>query len=545
MASESSKRLRGIRSNVRFRTMTRNIGGMRENRAERFMSPDEAVSIINMHSESEGSWTAHQIGYTNKNETAYQSGAAFQGLHWFTTPSGTDYLVGAINGKFTSYNDSTFAETELNASAVFNTTANVDFQVFRGIVFASDGVNNPRTYDGSSETAATGWPVDTSYNKPKYMEVHNGRMAFANLENNPSLVIFSDVGDGESFTTGASNASDYLAVQVNQGDGQAITGIKSVYVPQSNDTFLLVAKERSLFVITGRSAVAIDDDVFTVVQVNGTYGCVNNKSMVQVGNDIIMLGELPGGGYSFFSYSTALQNGTFQPVLIGSDKVNETLKGISRSALDKCYGVHLPARREVVFGIPTGGATTVNKWVVYKYPGSQDELPKWSIRTGITHTTGLVYKDKIYFGTTDGYLSEWFTASTYDGSPIDWEYESPFMDIGSEGQNKRIPTIFGHFKASINANATLTSQWLGGGNNNRRSVSRPLSAQDDAAVYNIAVYGVSRYGVRVERKLPFKVYGNGERVKFTVSGNTTTNGGPEFLGLTYFTEYGGPSHSAN
>lgn len=545
MSRASSRAIRGIRSNVRYRKQTQNIGGVRQNRAERYMNASEAVSIINMHSESEGSWTAHNVGYTHLNETAYQSGADFQGLHWFTEPDGTDHLLGAINGKFTKYNESTFAETELNASAVFSTSTLVDFQTFQGLAFACDGSANPRTYDGSTEGAAGGWPVATTYNNPKYMEAHNGRLAFGNIQNNPSLVIFSDVGDGETFTTGASTAADYAAIQVNAGDGQVITGLKSVYVPQTNDTYLLVAKERSLYAITGRSAVASDSDVFTVVQVNGTFGCVNNQSMVQVGNDVMMLGELPGGGYGIFSYTTALQNGTLQPILVGSDKITETLKGISRSAVDKCYGVHLPQRREVVFGIPTNGSSTVNRWVVYKYPASNDETPKWSIRTEVIHPVGMVFKDKIYFGSDDGYLSQWFTSPTYNGSPINWEYESPYIDLGNEGQFKRVPTVFGHFKSSINSIVTLASTWLGGGNNNSRGVSKPLSPQDGAAVYNVARYGQARYGSQVERKVPFKTYGNGERVKYTVRGNTTPNGGPEFLGLTYFIEYGGTSHTYN
>lgn len=543
--TQRSRRLRGIRPNIRFRGLVRNISGVREDRAERYMSPDEAVEIINMHSEAEGSWTAHNVGYENQNATAYQSGSSFQGLHWYTEPDGTDHLVGAINGKFTEYNESSYAETELNASAVFATDSLVDFQTFQGLVFACDGSANPRTYDGTSESAAGGWPVDSSYNNPKYLEVHNGRLAFANLQNNTSLVVFSDIGDGESFTTGGGAASNYAAIQIDNGNGQAITGLKSVYIPQTNDTYLLVAKERSLYAITGRSAVVSDADAFAVIKVNDTYGCVNNQSMVQVGNDVIMLGELPGGGFGFISYSTALQNGTLQPVLLGSDRISKTLGGISRSALSKCYGVHLPARREVIFGIPTGGSSTVNKWVVYKYPSAQDEVAKWSVRTGITHPAGLVYKNKVYFGTTNGYLSDWFTSSTYDGTTINWEYEYPYVDLGGEGQHKRIPTVFGHFKASINTSATLSSKWLGGGNNNSRGVSKNLSAQSSAAVYNTAIYGTDRYGAQVERKVPFKTYGNGERVKFTVRGNTTTAGGPEFLGLTYFIEFGGTSHAYN
>lgn len=538
-----NKQLRGIRPNVKYRPATLNTGGVRQNRAERFMTMSDATIIKNMHSESEGSWTAHNIGYTNKNATVYESGASLQGLHWYIEPDGTEHLLAAANGKLLSINASTYAATVLAASPGIGTATKVDFTTFRGLTFYCDGtVSAPRTYDGTTETGSGGWPVDTVYNTPKYVEIHNGRLAYANMNGYASTVIFSDIDDGESFTTGGAAAGDYAAVEVGPGDGQRITGIKSVYVPQTNDTYLLVAKERSLYAITGRSAVSADADAFAVVLVNSGYGCVDGGAMVQIGNDVIMLGELPGGGFGFVSYTTAMQNGTLQPTFMGSDMVRDTLRSLNRGATGACYGFHVPSRREVLFGIPTGSSTTVNQWVVYKYPANQDETAKWSIRTDVMHTCGLVFQDRILAGTTNGYISQWFTNPTYNGTPIQWEYEFPYTDLGSEGQFKRITTSFAHFRASIDADVTFKAIWLNGGNNNQAAVSQPLSAQASAAIYGTAVYGVDRYGQAVERKLPFKTFGNGERLKYNIKGQTTANGGPEFLGLTLFVEYGGPSH---
>ena len=83
----NSKQLRGIRQNVRFQSLTQNVGGLIKNRADRFLPPSAAVTIENMHATSEGSWTARNIGYSNKNETAYQSGATMTGLIWYTDSS--------------------------------------------------------------------------------------------------------------------------------------------------------------------------------------------------------------------------------------------------------------------------------------------------------------------------------------------------------------------------------------------------------------------------------------------------------------------------
>jgi hypothetical protein len=544
--SAPNKRLRGIRPNVRFRPLTQNVGGAVTNRAERFMTPSQAVSIENMHAESEGSWTARNIGYTNKNSSVYESGATFQGLHWYTLPTGSDMLLGAINSKIISINPSSYAATVVDSTTGFTTSSEVDFQTYGSSVYYCDGTAaTPRKYNGTVSAASSGWPAFSTFTTPKYVEEHNGRLVYANLSGNPAQLVMSAEGNGEDFTSTPSVATDPVSIQIGPGDGQAITGMRSVFIPQTNDTFLAVSKERSLYVITGYSALASDSDYFTVVKVNGTYGAVNNKSMVQVGNDLLMLGELPGGGFGIISYTTSLQSGTLQPSILGSDQIKTILNSINRSAAAKTYAVHFPSRREVVFGVPLGASTSVNYWVVYKYPGAQDETPKWSVRTAIIHPCGLVFQDKILFGTSTGYLSQWFASSTYNGTGINYVYEYPYTSFEAEGQHKRIPTAFAHFKTSVNQTVSIQSSWLGGGNNDDKTVSLSLSATSGDSTYGTAVYGSGVYAGSVEKKRQFKVYGNGERVKFKLTGTTTTSGGPEFLGLTTFVEYGGPSHHFN
>lgn len=542
----NSKQLRGIRQNVRFQSLTQNVGGLIKNRADRFLPPSAAVTIENMHATSEGSWTARNVGYENMNGTAYQSGATMTGLIWFTDSSLVDHLLATANGKLIEINTSTFAETVKDASAGVSTSSITDMVQYGNKVYMVDGtIATPRTWDGTTAANSGGWPVNALYDTPKLVEVHNGRLAYANFDTYPSHIALSDVTDGETFTIPAVAASDAAVIEVSPGDGQTITGMKSVFVPQTNDTFLVITKQRSTYVMTGQSALPDDPDPFTVILANANYGCVNNQSIVQVGNDILMLGELPGGGFGILSYSTAMQNGTLQPSLIGSDVIRPILSTINRNAVDKSYAVHFPSRREVVFGIPVGASSTVNRWLVYKYSAAQDDTPKWSIRTGIVHPCGLVYKDTIYFGTTNGYLSEWFKTSTANGTGIAFTYEYPYMVIGTEGQYKRVTTAWAHFKTPVNINVSITSEWLGGGNNNIKTVSVPLGSSVTESLYGTAVYGTGYYGEVVERKRQFKVFGNGERLKVKIQGTTTSNGGPEFLGVTAHVEYGGTSHHYN
>lgn len=541
-----SKQSRGIRQNVRFRPMATNTVGMVANRAERFMPISAAINIENMHAVAEGSWSAHQVGYENMNGTVYESGAAFQGLFWYVKPNGDEALVGAINGKLVSIDIGTYTATVIDSSTGFLTTTLVDGQVYDGYLYTCDGeAAEPRRWDGTTAQDSAGWPA-YGFSAPSFVEQHNGRLAYGvNDPVNGAHVVLSTIQDGEDFPASPADAGDGIAINVGVGDGQLITGIRSVFIPQTNDTFLAVAKERSLYIITGYSALAADSDYFAVIRANGNFGCVNNQSMVQIGNDLLMIGELPGGGYGIISYTTSLQSGTMQPSLMGSSYIKPVLESINRTAVAKCYAVHLPNRREVVFGIPTGSSSTVNKWIVYKYPTSQEESAKWSVRTLITHSAGVVYQDKVFFGTTEGYLSKWFESSTYNGTAIPWSYEMPFTDLGIEGQYKRVPTAWAHFKSSIATTVNIQATWQGGGNNNNKTASLPLGSNVSQSVYGVAVYGTGTYAGQVEVKRQFKIRGNGERLKLEISGSTGDNGGPEFLGITTQIEYGGPSHHYN
>ncbi|MCE3234528.1 MAG: hypothetical protein K0Q50_708 [Vampirovibrio sp.] len=530
-----SKAARGIRSNVKTFKLKSNVSGMAQNRAETFLRPDQAVDILNMHATEEGSWSADNAGYTKINDggTAYESGAAVDGLAVFEDSSGDKHLFMAINGKLKEVNTSTGVATDIDASAGYTVGNQVDFEAMYDVLYTVDGTINPRKWDGASAGNAAGWPVTGPFNNPKYLTKHNWRLVFLAPEEDETTFVVSDFEDPESFTFASASTDAYIG----HIDGR-IKGARSMHIPASNEEQTIIFSEKSTFVLTGSSAVLSDSDGFKVIKMNGNYGAINNRCIVEVGNDILALNI-----FGITSYSSTTQSGTIQPSAINSDRVKDVIASMNLNAKEQCWGIHLPNRREVWWFLPTGANTQCNAAIVYKYPspGSQDEIPKWSRRldagSKFKMAHGALLDRTFYVGSYSGVVGSMFTASTYDGTGIPWKYEYPFWDVGNEKQNKRYLNGEAHFKVRSDQNFTFQYQWKGGGCNDQGSQSYPIETTVAGAEYGSATFGTDYFGQSEEVKVPYDIFGDGLRVKHTLSG-TTADSGPEFLGLTPVLELG-------
>ena len=548
----ATKKERGIQPNIKLRKLNQNLIGISQNRDERFLQPYEAVDVLNMHSLKYGTWSADRAGFDHLNGTVIESGASIDGLHWFTDATGTDYLLAAANGKLKIVNAGTGVVTDADTSAGYTVGGMVDFQSFNNVVFSCDGdIATPRKWDGTTAANSGGFPISdgsNTYSQPKYITTHQNRLVYLNFQSGtgadtqyPSHLAISDQNDGETFTQPAVTAADSYIGQVNPGDGQDITGATSLPIPNSNEDILVVFKERGIFALVGSSGKSTDADAFKLIRINPDYGAFNNRCIVQVGSDIYALNE-----YGVVSYSSANQSGSIQPIGINADKVKDVIDSLNYNAKDKCWGIHLKDRKEVWFGLPTGASTQVNAFIVYKYPspGVQDEQPRWSRRSGFTAGHGVLYKKTFFIGRYNGYIGEMFAASNYAGTGIPWRYEFPEWDIGNEQQFKRVLFGSAQFRVRSNQSVTLLSRWKGGGNNDTNTQTLDVSTTLTGSTYGTAVYGTGYYGDREEPKVTYNIPGNGERIKYTLSGSADDSG-PEFLGLTNLVEYGGVSQHWN
>ena len=109
-------------------------------------------------------------------------------------------------------------------------------------------------------------------------------MLFLAPTEDETAFIVSDFEDPETFTFATASTDAYIG----HVDGR-IKGARSVHIPASNEEQTIIFTERSTFTFMGSSAVLSDPDGFRVIKMNGNYGAINNRCIVEVGKDILAL----------------------------------------------------------------------------------------------------------------------------------------------------------------------------------------------------------------------------------------------------------------
>lgn len=553
----SSKAARGIRDNLRTHQFRFNYGGMKQDVEENVLGNDKAqiyaVDIVNGHSPENGMWTFNRAGYNHLNATALEGGARCQGITNFESIDGTPHLIVSVNGKLKEIDRSTGTVTDIDASAGFS--GQVDFQQYKGFLFSVDGnVAIPRKWNGTTASDSSGFPIavgSNTYTRPTYAEVHNDRMAYANFQGGtngpwPDTIVLSDLNSPEVFTTVITADSDAYVASVGAGERTPIVGIKSLFVPNSNVTQLVIFKSNSTYLLSGNTpwTDSTTGELFTLSRINGCYGALNNRCIIEMGPDLIVLNE-----QGIFSLS-GLNNGTVTQSALNSDNVLKTIAQINTSQKDKAWAVHLKNRREIWFFFPTGSNTECNQAIVYRYPRTEEQtsLPRWSRRTSagvFVATCGVDIDNQFYAGLASGNVAKMFTRNTYNGVGIPFSYEYPPIAYGNEKQTKWLNSGQIHLRVSSNASLSLKTKWVGGNNNNSFMQTFDAPFGNDLPVYGQARYGQAYYFGEKEISVPYKAPGNGKRLKKTLTGQTDEYGGPIFLGFSDVIGLGGLSQHWN
>lgn len=519
--------------------LTFNARGQNERDGIYAIQPNSALEIKNLHMERVGEWSCYRQGDENFS-AAIESGARVDAIGYFTTDGGLDRMAVACNGKIIKINTGTGA-----ASATLttdNTAGNsVSFEAFKGSLYMTEKTMTPKKWDGlaSSTTDLSVFPKTVGsevYNYPTIVEKYANRLAYANFQFGtmyPSHVAISDDLDPDSITTVTTNDTDGLVVQVSPGDGDSITAMKSLYLPNLDQEILVVFKNESTHRITGDTP-----STFATGVISGSFGCLNPNCVVKVGADLFFIDV-----NNIYSLTTAFQSGTLQPKVLGSDMVEETLRDLNTTQKAKAWAAHMADRREVWFGIPTGSSTEVNTILVYKYPSNQqdpNQTAVWSIRKNMSTTCALVNDATLYTGTSEGRVRKWFNTSTYAGTGINWRYLYPFFNFGTPFQRKRILNCRAIFLVREDTSVTIKYRWRQSDDFKTKTTFAKTISTDGESLFGASVYGTGLYASG-EGKLayvPFEVFGEGGQCQFDISG-TTEDVGPIFLGIEGFVEYGG------
>ncbi len=502
-----------------------NIGGMNLKSNELSLNDNEAEEIINLHPTQNGSWTTQNIGYVDLNSSPLALGSAVHSMARYKTDNDTQYLLTAAGLKLYSFNIGTGSYSLV--SDTLSTDKPIQFVIFKGVLIGCNGSNRPFKWNGNGALEnLNGWPPSISgliTGQPSISEIFANRLVFSGDDKNASVIYLSALEDPENFnpTKGAASAG---AIQVSPGDGQKITGLKTLYLPVDSTEILVIFKERSTYILTGTDA-----DNFSLHQVSGEFGAVGPRSIVVVGNELMFLSQ-----EGVTTLSTATVQGNITANFISS-KVQPQFNQLNSNKLSNSFAIHLRDKQEVWWIVPPTGSNQNQLAIVHHYGLGN----VWSKRTGLNMASGILYNGKFYTGNYSGVIQQHFRGSRYGNNPIKWQYRTPFYDLGSAERRKRIQDLEIYLKQMSPVDVTVKTAW---------DVRRNMKAQDsynlsvmpdvESALYQQATYNTDTYGLAGLSICPLIPDGSGRRFQVELSGESD-NQPVELQGWTITATYGG------
>lgn len=490
-----------------------NTGGLNLRATDTSLDNNEAEEIDNLHFTGEGGWTTHDIGYRTVNTTPMSVGAAVRGLATFNTANGQQHLMSMSGTRLYTISTGDGSLTTV-ADTLTTSTKPASFITFQGVLILLNEDNAPQTWDGQGDLRPLqGWPPAISGltpGNPAFGEIYANRLVVAGDDANPSVLYISELENPENFTPSPAQGgseSDPGAIQISPGDGERITGLKTLYLPVESREVLLVFKERSTYMLTGSGASS-----FAVEKLSGEFGAVSHRSIVTVGNDILFLSE---EGITAISTATVQGNLTTQFI---SRNLQPQVDDLNRQLLANSWAVHLRDRNEIWWGVTEAGSTQNQRILVFNYSNGKSI---WSRRSGITAACATEHNGILYTGTYNGFLQQQLVGSSYNGDPINWVYRTPFYDFGTPRQRKRIREVELYCKQLATMDVTVNTAW-----DIRRNASaqqnRTLTTQlhQGSALYGgTSLYGSETYGLAGVNVVTLVPNGSGRQFQLEFSGN--------------------------
>ncbi len=494
---------------IHIHTFHNNTGGINMNAALGSMQDNEAETIVNMHLTQNGAWSTKDIGYRLLNSNPLNDAAQVNGITQYQDAAGTVHTVVFAGSRAYRFNleDGTF--TEIGAG--FGDTDTVSSVVFKDQLIMCSRSLPPMKWQGGAMSALAGWPptiAGVTVGSPTLSEVFTNRLVLAGDSLNPSMLYISELENPNSFTP-SSGPLSAGAIQISPGDGDQITGLKTLYLPMQNEEVLVIFKARAIYLLLGHDA-----DAFTVQKLSGAIGAVSGRTVVQLGNDLLFLSE---NGIS--TITTVTLEGNIASATL-SEKLTPLINTFNKGLMPQAFAVHLPERQEVWWWVAQDGATSLTTVLVYNYSTGRGI---WSLRANLPATCAMTVNGGLYTGTNNGMVQQQLYGNSYNGQAIQWTYRTPFYALGNPRQTKRIREIEICMTQYADAPLTLTGAW-----DNARSVrlrrQRNLTVfhTPEVSLYDTAIYGQNTYDEPGITRRRVAMEGAGQTFQMELGGAQTT-----------------------
>lgn len=473
-----------------------NGGGLNSTGSPTSLQDNESSGLQNIDFDKFGSFKKRN-GYTALNTSAFNSGAAWNGLYFLELSSGTDYLLGTCGNKLAKMDslDGTWDDITGALTVTAGNDNHVSWATHLNTAIGTNNVDVPFIWTGTGNGSAM--TVPTGLTKAKYVNIFANYTTLANVTVSGTLhasrVYWSTID-----SISAWSSSDFR--DLGKNDGQEITGSKTL------GSSWVVFKDRSIWVgsFTGDS-----DIPFIFDKSRSPVGAVSGYDIEEVENGLIFHSY---DGMYFFD-----GNNSFKI----SDRIQSTFEDMNANRFKDIVGIYYRRKNRYLGSFTLSGSSTHDRNITWN-----SDLNAYSIYKGINaNCFARVYssgQERIYFGDYSGYVYRMDTGT--DDYPanaitaIDAYYYTKWFDYGDLISKKATPEVKIYHQI---ANTSLTFSY----SYNFESAdqySQIVSLTGGSSVYDTALYDTATYaneGGAVKRR---DVTGRGEVVRFKFSNSQTS-----------------------
>ncbi len=248
-------------------------GGYCGNLSPAGLDLNQAFDLDNIVITPNGSGFRTRLGNVKVNSTAFNSGAAWQGLGYFLTSAAAEYLVGVAGTKFgINQNSSGYSSsfTDKTGSITITTGADNqwDFFTFNDVLYAyggpKDNPDTPFQWTGSGNASS---PISATAPLAYGAFSANNRAFAFRTASNPSTIYWSILGDATDWS-GVGSGS---AVVGSLKDNEKITGCKVL-----STNYVLIFKESATY------QMVISSNPFPIYSFSDSLGCVGKNASVVI-----------------------------------------------------------------------------------------------------------------------------------------------------------------------------------------------------------------------------------------------------------------------
>lgn len=365
-----------------------------------------------------------------------------------------------------------------------------------------DGVNYPVEFD-SSDNSLTTLNSSTDILAVAHVAVFKGTAFYAK----DNVVYFSaplSVGDFD-----VANGAGFINV------GSDVTGL-IVFRDQ-----LIIFTQNSIKRITGTTAAD-----FTVTPITDRIGCINGDTIQEVGGDIMYLAP---DGIRLLSATDRI--GDFGLDIASDPIAKDTFNFLNSTTNYSSVLLREKAQYRIFAYVESEQSNVAKGLIATKFVSQGASGISWSTTSGIksfiTDSTYTGNTETILFANTDGYVYQMETGSTFDGSPIEAIYESPYMPISDPQVRKTLykMTLYAEPTGSMELDVNIKYDFDIKTGNGIIQPPTDVIASTGSSIFlygnTASVFGTATYGGQLDNVYNLNLVGSGKTIAIRIEDNST------------------------